>query len=205
MTINLPNAISLTRLALAPIFFVMLNSESKSLVSIACVIYLIAAITDTLDGWAARRFGVVTRWGEFLDPLADKVLTLFAFISFVAMEIMPLWMLIVFLIRDTISTTLRVVAIRKGSSIETSISAKVKTTVQMFFIAYVLSLIFLKNNFEIFNPIAIDRLIYSKFTFYAIFLITLMALYSVFGYIKKYKNLLLIKNFIKKYEKTLDR
>lgn len=205
MTINLPNAISLARLVVAPIFFVMFNSGSKSFVSIACVIYLIAAITDTLDGWAARRFGVVTRWGEFLDPLADKVLTLFAFVSFVAMDIMPLWMLIVFLIRDTISTTLRVIAIKKGSSIETSISAKVKTTIQMLLIAYVISLIFLKNNFEIFNPLAIDRLIYSKFTFYAILLITLMALYSVFGYIKKYKSLLLVKNFMKKYEKTLDR
>jgi CDP-diacylglycerol--glycerol-3-phosphate 3-phosphatidyltransferase len=205
MTINLPNTISLARLALAPIFFVMLNSESKSLVSIACVIYLVAAITDTLDGWAARRFGVVTRWGEFLDPLADKVLTLFAFVSFVAMGIMPLWMLIIFLVRDTISTTLRVIAIKQGSPVETSISAKVKTTIQMFFIGYVLSLIFLKNNFEIFNPVTIDRVIYSKFTFYAVLLVTLMALYSVFGYIKKYKSLFLAKNFIKKYEKTLDR
>jgi len=180
-------------------------SESKSLVSIACVIYLVAAITDTLDGWAARRFGVVTRWGEFLDPLADKVLTLFAFVSFVAMGIMPLWMLIIFLVRDTISTTLRVIAIKQGSPVETSISAKVKTTIQMFFIGYVLSLIFLKNNFEIFNPVTIDRVIYSKFTFYAVLLVTLMALYSVFGYIKKYKSLFLAKNFIKKYEKTLDR
>lgn len=205
MTINLPNTISLARLAVAPIFFVMFNSESKSLISIACVIYLIAAITDTLDGWAARRFGVVTRWGEFLDPLADKVLTLFAFVSFVAMEIMPLWMLIVFLIRDTISTTLRVIAIKKGSPVETSISAKVKTTIQMSFIAYILSLIFLKNNFEIFSPTTIDKLIYSKFTFYAILLVTLMASYSVLGYIRKYKSLFLTKNFIKKYEKTLDR
>ncbi len=205
MTMNLPNTISLVRLVLAPIFFVMLNSESESLVSIACVVYLIAAITDTLDGWAARRFGIVTRWGEFLDPLADKVLTLFAFVSFVAMDIMPLWMLIVFLIRDTISTTLRIVAIKKGSPIETSISAKVKTTIQMFLIAYVLSLIFLKNNFKIFNPIAIDSLIYSKFTFYAILLVTLMALYSVLGYVRRYKSLFSMKNFVKKYAKTLDK
>lgn len=205
MTINLPNTISLARLVLAPTFFVLLNSKSESLVSIACVIYLIAAITDTLDGWAARRFGLVTRWGEFLDPLADKVLTLSAFVSFVAMDIMPLWMLIVFLIRDTISTTLRIVAIKKGSSIETSTSAKVKTTIQMFFIAYILSLIFLKNNFDIFNPAKINMLIYSEFTFYGISFVTVIALYSVLGYLKKYKSLFLTKNFIKKYEKTLDK
>lgn len=193
MIINLPNIISSIRLLLAPIFFISLNSESKFLVNVGCVVYLIAAITDTLDGWTARRYGYVTRWGEFLDPLADKVLTLFAFISFVQMNIMPLWMLVVFLVRDIISTTLRVIAVKEGSPIQTSVSAKVKTTVQMCFIAYILFLIFLKNNFKTIDIINIDSLIYSEFTFYAIFVITLMALYSVFGYLNKYKNLIFRK------------
>ncbi len=184
---NLPNVISLTRLIVSLIFYFLFISGNRHLVSIACWIFIIASITDVLDGWAARRFRIVTKYGEFLDPLADKVLTLLALIAFVKMGIIPAWMVFIIFARDVISTSMRVVALAKGSPMETSRSAKIKTTVEMLFISYVLILIFVKINFNRINPDIIDKLIFSQFTYLIALSVTIMALYSLAGYALKFK------------------
>lgn len=184
---NLPNVISLTRLVVSLIFYFLFISGNKNLVSIACWIFIAASATDILDGWAARRFRNVTKYGEFLDPLADKVLTLLALIAFVKMGIIPAWMVFIIFARDVISTTMRVVALAKGSPMVTSRSAKIKTTVEMLFISYVLILIFVKINFNSINPAIIDKLIFSQFTYLIALSVTIMALYSLAGYALKLK------------------
>lgn len=196
--INIPNLISLLRILVSPIFYVFFLSGNRELVRIACLIFILAAITDIIDGWAARRFGIVTRYGEFLDPLADKILTLLALTSFAKIEIIPVWMVIIILCRDIFSTSLRVFAIVKGTTIMTSFSAKVKTTVEMGFISLILMLIYLKLTFEGIYQSNFDRIIYSPITYIFALIITFMALYSLGEYAHKYRYL--IKMF-KKFEK----
>lgn len=203
--INLPNIVSFTRILAAPFFYYFFNSENPKFVSIACWIFIIASITDIIDGWAARRFSIVTRYGEFLDPLADKILTLLALFGFVAKNIIPLWMVLIIFFRDILSTSLRVVALLKGSPIETSRSAKVKTTVEMLFISYVLILIYLQINAQEINPQVIEKLIHSPITYIIALIVTLMGLFSLVGYV--IRNRFLIKKLkkVEKIEKNLQK
>lgn len=189
--INFPNFISGFRLVVSPIFFFLFTAENSTYNTIGSFLYLFAALTDVLDGWAARRYSIVTRWGEFLDPLADKALTIFAFISFVQLGIMPIWMLVAILIRDAIATSLRIYAILQENPIKTSISAKIKTTAQMIFIGCIIFLIFIKHNIEKVNPENIDRILHSSYVFCSFLIITFMALYSVAGYLWRYRAIIL--------------
>lgn len=107
------------------------------------VVYMIASFTDWYDGWHARRFGVITKTGIFLDPLADKILVSFAFIAFYMLGIMPLWMMIVIVIRDIAITLLRSYKESKGVTLKTSYIAKVKTFVQMTYVFLILLIILL--------------------------------------------------------------
>jgi CDP-diacylglycerol--glycerol-3-phosphate 3-phosphatidyltransferase len=105
----------------------------------------VAALTDWYDGWVARKWGFVTRWGKFLDPLADKILTSAAFIAFVYMGLMEGWMIIIIVIRDFSITLLRSYAELKDKPVVTAKLAKVKTFLQMAVIYYVLLLLVFKD------------------------------------------------------------
>ncbi len=198
---KIPNIISFSRLLASFVFYWLFQSQEPSKINIACYIYFFAAISDTLDGWAARRFGSVTRWGEFFDPLADKFLTLLAFFAFYKLDVIPLWILILLLIRDIFSTYLRVIAIKNNNPVQTSKSAKFKTTVQMFFIGYILVLFYIQTNrYNFFGVENIKTLIYSDFTYFAAVVVALLALYSILGYIVKYSKIFAF--FSKKLQKT---
>lgn len=192
MRFNFPNIISLTRLFLSPIIFIFLIEETFLSVRIATAIYVIAALTDFIDGWLARKYKKETKTGKFLDPLADKFLTTSAFIAFVVMNIIPLWMVIVIIIRDFGTTFLRLQADSQKMQIETSLSAKIKTTLQMFFIAYILCLLMLKHSsyFED-NQVAIDSILYSDFTYFTMLILTIITVWTLIEYI--YQNKLLFK------------
>src|SRR5512139_4091178 len=90
--LNLPNQLTLLRVALTPVFVVLLLSGSPIQLQISLVIYIIAALTDWYDGWAARKLGTITRWGKFLDPLADKILSSAAMLAFVGLGLIDAWM-----------------------------------------------------------------------------------------------------------------
>lgn len=203
--LNLPNIVSFTRILAAPFFYFLFISDNPKFVSIACWIFILASITDIIDGWAARRFSVVTRYGEFLDPLADKILTLLALIAFVSKQIIPLWMVLIILIRDILSTTLRIVALWKGSPIETSRSAKVKTTIEMLFISYVLVLIYFQINVTTINPQEVESIIHSPITYIIALIVTLMALYSLLGYLIRSRFLIKKLKKVEKIEKKLQK
>ncbi len=187
---NFPNLISFSRILVAPVFYFFFISEDPHLMSIACWVFIFAALTDIIDGWSARRLGIVTRYGEFLDPLADKILTLLALIAFVQYDIIPVWMVTIIFIRDLFSTGLRIVALIRHSPIETSRSAKAKTTIEMLFISYILLLIYVKLNFAEIPPITMERLIHSNITYMLALVVTLMALYSQAGYVIRYQSLI---------------
>jgi CDP-diacylglycerol--glycerol-3-phosphate 3-phosphatidyltransferase len=193
---NFPNFISFARLLISPVIYFLFISNKAELVNLACWLFIISAITDTIDGWAARRFGEVTRSGEFLDPLADKALTNFALVAFAQNNIIPWWMVIIIITRDLISTLLRIFGLASKNPVKTSISAKIKTTVEMVFISYILLLIYIRNTFTSISPETVEKLIFSPITYILALIITAMALYSMGGYVIKFG---IFSKKIKKY------
>lgn len=145
---HLPNALTIARIAVTPVFLVLLLSGTLTGQLVAAVLFILAAITDWLDGKVARHYGVRSRLGQFLDPLADKVLVLGAFFAFLFLPAdaagqrlaEPWWWWAVGLIalRDVAVTALRAWAERRGRSIQTRYAAKLKTTVQLTFLIAVL-------------------------------------------------------------------
>ncbi|MFZ4622141.1 MAG: CDP-diacylglycerol--glycerol-3-phosphate 3-phosphatidyltransferase [Bacteroidota bacterium] len=129
--ISPPNQLTLLRILMTPFFLVYLFSENPVDKQIALGIFIIAAITDWYDGYVARRWGFITRWGKFLDPLADKILTSAAFISFIYIGYAEAWMVWIIVVRDFLMTGLRGYGEYKGKTIDTSGFAKTKTFFQL--------------------------------------------------------------------------
>jgi len=138
---NLPNLLTLLRMALVPVFIVFyyIGQGGDQLFSIlAFVVFVAASATDAIDGHIARSRNMITNFGKLMDPLADKVLTTAAFIVFVDMHIIPAWMVIVILAREFIITGLRGVAASEGVVIAAGFSGKLKTVSQMIAICLIL-------------------------------------------------------------------
>ncbi len=129
--ISPPNQLTLLRILLTPVFVYFLFSSDPVNKQIALGIFILAGITDWYDGYVARRWGFVTRWGKFLDPLADKILTSAAFFSFVAIGYAEPWMAWTMVFRDFIITGLRTYAEFRNKPIDTSGFAKTKTFFQL--------------------------------------------------------------------------
>jgi CDP-diacylglycerol--glycerol-3-phosphate 3-phosphatidyltransferase len=111
------------------------------MVQIALMLFAIGAFTDYLDGYLARKMDLTSNLGKFLDPLADKVLTLSAFLAFALMDIIPVWAFVIFALRDIATTVMRVLADSRKHDMKTSGNAKFKTFIQMGFIIFILFLI----------------------------------------------------------------
>ncbi len=135
---TIPNQLTTLRIILTPVFLYFLFQDSASSKQIALVVFLVAALTDWYDGMIARKFGYQSEWGRFFDPLADKILTSAAFIGFVVIGLAPLWMVILIALRDILITILRGYSEYKGKAFYASKGAKIKTTVQMVVLYYIL-------------------------------------------------------------------
>ena len=138
---HVPNILSFFRVIAAPFFFFMVTSQNSFAVQSGVALFIIGAMTDYFDGFIARRNKIVSAFGKFIDPLADKFLTTAAFFAFVRLDVIPLWMVVVIVVRDFGMTALRLYGDRVRQPIVTSRSAKIKTFLQMCFIAYVLTLL----------------------------------------------------------------
>jgi CDP-diacylglycerol--glycerol-3-phosphate 3-phosphatidyltransferase len=184
VTLTTANILTISRIFIAPLFLVLVLMDTVWGMHVAVVLYIVGAITDYLDGLVARRYGQMTELGTELDPLADKILTTMAWIAFFMLDIMPLWMVIVIVVRDFGTTVLRTYASSKGTPIVTSSLAKWKTFLQMLFIAYALAMVWLvrTRTIEAWVSQAHD-LLYSDWTKRAIFLITAFTLYTAVEYI----------------------
>lgn len=111
----------------------------------ATIVFVIAALTDLADGYYARKYGISTSFGKFFDPLADKILTSVAFIAFVTLGYIEMWMVLVIIIREFLITGLRTMAAYKGALINPTWWAKVKTFMQMSMIVLILLVINLRT------------------------------------------------------------
>ena len=144
--LNLPNSLTVSRLVLTAVFVVGFMQGSQMGYGVALFAFIIAAITDFLDGYFARKMGLVTSLGKLLDPIADKILTASAFIFLCAHEqrLCPVWVVVVILAREFLVTGLRQIAVEKGKVIAADWSGKWKTTFQIGFCATALTWLFLE-------------------------------------------------------------
>lgn len=130
---NLPNSITLSRLVLTAVFVAGTAVESTAGDWIALGAFVIAAISDFLDGYLARRLGLVTPMGKLLDPLADKVLVCAAFVYLTSRELCPVWVTVVIVAREFLVTGLRQLAMEAGHVMAADRLGKWKTTWQLVF------------------------------------------------------------------------
>ncbi len=138
---NLPNKLTVLRIILVPFFVFFLLTDFKFHSIVALVLFIVASITDTLDGKIARKRNLITDFGKFADPLADKILVISALICFVELGIVSSWLVIIVLFREFSVTSIRLVASAKGKVVAANIWGKAKTVSQM--IAVILTIVLL--------------------------------------------------------------
>jgi CDP-diacylglycerol--glycerol-3-phosphate 3-phosphatidyltransferase len=136
---NWANAVTLGRIALVPVFVALMYADSRGPTAgpahaaplLAFVVFIVASLTDSLDGYLARRNNQVTRLGIFLDPLADKLLVGAALVVLVAYRHFPLWAALIIAVRELAVSLLRSAALRRGRSMPASKFGKAKTAIQL--------------------------------------------------------------------------
>jgi CDP-diacylglycerol--glycerol-3-phosphate 3-phosphatidyltransferase len=136
----LPNLLSLSRILLVPLLVVVLLTKFDGKEIVGLAVFLLASLTDLLDGMIARRFRLETRLGKLLDPAADKILTAAAFISLVELypEVVPAWMVVVIISRELAVSALRSFVAADHVVIGASFAGKVKTVVQVIAISLII-------------------------------------------------------------------
>jgi CDP-diacylglycerol--glycerol-3-phosphate 3-phosphatidyltransferase len=142
---NLPNKLTIGRIIAAPFFMIFLLIDNMYFRYLATLLFILAALTDAYDGYLARKTGVITGFGKFMDPLADKILVSTAFVAFVALGYVQTWMILVIILREFLVTGLRSLAAYKGVVIMPSYVAKWKTACQMSVIIIILVFINVKS------------------------------------------------------------
>ena len=191
---NTPNILSLIRIILTPLFIILLFADFKMAKVFALLVFAIAAITDAYDGHLARKYNQITPVGKFLDPVADKILVLSAFISFAFINIIDFWMVGIIIFRDLFVTGLRFIMSSRGFEFVTSKLSKYKTAFQLTII--ILTLIFISIeglDINIFIPTIVIikeyKIIYMLTAFTAIF-----STYT--GILYVYANRFIIQKFL---------
>lgn len=138
---NLANKLTISRIILAGFFIWFLFIKGAGAKCMALAIFLAACMTDYYDGYIARHTGTITAFGKLMDPIADKILILGAFLAFVEMEIVPSWMVMIIITRDLMITGIRILALSQKKVLSAERGGKHKTISQM--VAVVSILIFL--------------------------------------------------------------
>ena len=147
MPMNLPNKLTIVRIIMIPFFvFFLLTDFVAGSKWIATVLFCAASITDFLDGHIARKYNLVTNFGKFMDPLADKLLVCSALIALVDLNRIAAWIVIIIIAREFIISGFRLVASDNGVVIAASYWGKFKTTFQMLMIIFTIFNIYLEND-----------------------------------------------------------
>ncbi|MCO5251394.1 MAG: CDP-diacylglycerol--glycerol-3-phosphate 3-phosphatidyltransferase [Candidatus Kapabacteria bacterium] len=183
---HLPNILSIFRLIIAPFFYVCIISDNSQTVVLGVVLFIIGALTDYLDGLLARKYQAISSFGKFLDPLADKVLTGFALVAFSSMKIIPLWMVLIVLFRDLLTTVIRTIDTSGRLNFKTSEIARIKTFIQMAFIAGILFIVFLYHTgmLEI-TKADYESFLKSDWIDYTMLFVVLLTIYTLVDYLWK--------------------
>lgn len=162
---NIPNALTLIRIAFIPIFVILLTIKNSHLHVIAGIIFVIASLTDYIDGYLARKWQVVTNFGKFADPMADKLLVMTAFIMLVELRFAPAWVVAIIICRELAVTGLRLLLVEKGGTVlAAAMPGKIKTATQMLAITLLLCHFFIIG--KIFLYISLLFTIYSGYEYF---------------------------------------
>lgn len=177
---NLPNKITIARIILIPFFMIALlgrdmfgTNYSFVMDIIAAVLFTIAAATDGVDGYLARKNNQITDLGKFLDPIADKLMVAAALISLVELGRIPAYMVVIIIAREFIVTGIRIIAISNGVVLAAEMTGKIKTVIQI--IATVICILFTSEKFNIFGL---------SIGYIAMGIATLFTIYSGYVYLK---------------------
>jgi CDP-diacylglycerol--glycerol-3-phosphate 3-phosphatidyltransferase len=190
--LNVPNQLTLLRIVLTPVFAWFLLSENPVFRQISLGIFIVAALTDWYDGWIARRMGYISRWGKFLDPLADKILSSAALLAYVSLNLVAGWMVWIVIIRDFLITGLRSYAEYHDRPIVTTKGAQAKTFGEFVVIYYILILYVARNTpsvYQEFGP-TIDSLMDWHVLFGMMLLVTLSTVGTGVAYLFDNRTLL---------------
>lgn len=191
---NLPNKLTMLRIILVPLFIVFMAIPFKdgSLKFVALAIYIIASITDFLDGHIARSKHLITKFGKIMDPLADKLLVSSGFVMLTGYGVIPAWITCIILFRDLTVSSLRMFAVNNGGDVGAVWSGKVKTTFQL--IGICLGIFLLAMNFEhtlmfsfVFNSLSKFELVINVLLTFCIAVATITTIWSLFDYFNNYK------------------
>lgn len=133
---NLPNKLTVLRMVLVPFFvvFLLLSGSNESLKWIALALFVVASLTDFADGYIARKYNLITNFGKFMDPLADKILTISGMICLIELGRIPSWIVVIIVAREFIISGFRLIAAENGVVIAANYWGKFKTTFQMIMI-----------------------------------------------------------------------
>lgn len=175
---NIANKITVLRIALIPVFLYVLLSNMANNLLIALVIFVIASITDFLDGYLARSRNLVTKLGKFLDPLADKLLVISSMLAFIELGFLPSWVVFVIIARELIISVFRAIAASEGIVIAASWWGKLKTNSQILMIIVLLLREYISSS------------IFSTLNIAVIALATVFTVFSGLDYIFKNKQVL---------------
>ena len=185
---NLPNKLTISRIALTFIFMAFLYTPGVLARTLALCVFLLASLTDALDGYLAKKNNQITDFGRLMDPVADKVLVLAALLAFVERGVVPAWIVVLIIFREITVTGLRVLALTKGRVLQADRGGKSKTAWQLSAIIIILLFLIFKEGgaakFKFWSPGV--EVLYKN----AIFVIMLIALTLTLASGKKY----LIKN-----------
>ncbi len=196
--LTIPNQLTALRILLVPVFVALLLQADPWLKLFGVVVFVVASLTDIYDGYHARKYGVESRLGAFLDPLADKLLITAAFLLYVWMGYLVLWMVILVVIRDVVVTALRVYAEYKNRPVVTSVEAKYKTLAQNILVYLIMALILMKEA-AFFGPrlaVTVNQFLLSDSLYYIMLVVTLFTVYTGVSY--------LVSNWSTYFQKSLE-
>ncbi|MFA6078885.1 MAG: CDP-diacylglycerol--glycerol-3-phosphate 3-phosphatidyltransferase [Candidatus Omnitrophota bacterium] len=187
---TLPDKLTISRIFLTFVFMFFLFSQGVLAKTLALVTFLVASFTDFLDGYIAKGRNIGTDFGKLMDPIADKVLVLAAFMAFVEMKLVPAWMVVIIMLREITITVLRVSALAKGKVIAADGGGKQKMVSQVVSIfAITLFLILREAGIKVFNFWSPrTEMIYKDAIFVLMLITTVLTLASGIGYFVKNKD-----------------
>jgi CDP-diacylglycerol---glycerol-3-phosphate 3-phosphatidyltransferase len=135
---TLPNRLSIIRILFVPLIIIFISTEEEELIFAACLLFIIAGITDGLDGYIARKMSLKTKLGLYLDPIADKFLVVSVLITLSYYRLVPLWITLILVGRELLINGLRSFYAAEGIAIYPSFSGKLKTALQIIGITCIL-------------------------------------------------------------------
>jgi len=142
---NLPNKLTLSRIGLTFVFMFFLFTKWPYGKAAALAVFALASFTDYADGMIARKRGIVSDFGKFMDPIADKVLILAAFLAFVEMKLIPAWTVLIIIFREFVILGLRILGIIKGHIVAATRAGKHKTVSQVVTVFFVLIYLMIRD------------------------------------------------------------